>query len=141
MDRCGAESGWDTKCILPVGDHYSHFDVEDRNWPNEEVRRCYQDSSVKSLTRARAIAGRTNRLCTAETVKTPASRKTKLADFFRANKGTWIDATTLLSPALGGSNGLSLLQELRADGYDIQVRRSATATATVFQYCFVGRSE
>lgn len=49
----------------------------------------------------------------------------------------WTPGFELTTPEVGGSEGLRRLRELRADGYDIKVRRSTDGD--YFEYRLVGK--
>jgi hypothetical protein len=46
------------------------------------------------------------------------------------DRGGWVPGHYLTSPAIGGSEGLRRLRELRADGYNVQGPRRFTKGAT-----------
>lgn len=69
--------------------------------------------------------------------RTGKTRKQAVLDALRAAKRDgdgWVDGPALANPAVGGSEGLKRLRELRQDGYDIKVRRHPDAGRAVFQY-------
>jgi hypothetical protein len=46
----------------------------------------------------------------------------------------WVDGPMICHPAIGGSEGLRRLRELRADGYMIEMRRHPDRKRTTRQY-------
>lgn len=65
------------------------------------------------------------------------TRKDLVLQYLKAHPG-WVNGPELASPAVGGSEGLKRLRELRADGYPIERRRHPDKNRAVWQYRLAG---
>jgi hypothetical protein len=61
------------------------------------------------------------------------SRKQRVLDYLRDRQGQWVDGTELISPEVGGSEGLRRVRELRAE-IEIDLRRHPNPLKDVWQY-------
>jgi len=65
------------------------------------------------------------------------TRKEQVLERLRAAHGGWVDGTELATAAVGGSEGLKRLRELRAEGHDIRKRAHPSGGKDIYQYRLV----
>lgn len=65
------------------------------------------------------------------------TRKEQVLEVLKARLGEWVDGTELANEAVGGSEGLKRLRELKADGWLIQKREHPAPGKDIYQYRLV----
>ena len=62
------------------------------------------------------------------------TRKQQVLDYLSAHQGEWVNGTELANEAVGGSEGLRRVRDLRNDGYNVLQRRHPDPQRSVYQY-------
>jgi hypothetical protein len=68
------------------------------------------------------------------------TRKQQVLEELLRAEGGWVNGTDLANEAVGGSEGLKRLRELRAEGHEIDERRHPDPERTIWQYRLVRRT-
>lgn len=68
------------------------------------------------------------------------TRKGQILRFLQERPDEWVDGNLLATEAVGGSEGLRRLRDLRSDGYLIQQRRHPDPNRDIWQYRLLTKS-
>lgn len=69
------------------------------------------------------------------------TRKEQILRHLQSHLGEWVDGTELATEAVGGSEGLRRLRDLRSDGYSIQQRRHPNPARDIWQYRLIDKPD
>lgn len=68
------------------------------------------------------------------------TRKEQVLLYLQAHKDDWVDGVDLAHAAIGGSEGLRRVRDLRAEGHRIERRRHPDPARDIYQYRLVDRA-